>query len=105
MRFLIDFFQGSFEKHGVDVYRAHYRQLEELVGKGRYLEWTVEDGWCVVPLVLHLACYRTMSKNSLPILLTTIKGSPCAPFLISQYRKKIFQAATRRQRLWSGLRK
>ena len=45
LRFLVDFFNGSFERHGVDVYRAHYRQLDELVGKGRYLEWTVEDGW------------------------------------------------------------
>ncbi|KAM0804171.1 hypothetical protein BDR22DRAFT_837197, partial [Usnea florida] len=29
----------------MDVYSAHYRQLEDLVGKERCLEWTVEDGW------------------------------------------------------------
>ena len=45
LRFVIDFFNGSFEKHGMDFYKAHYRQLEDLVGKGCYLEWTVEDGW------------------------------------------------------------
>lgn len=48
-RFVIDFFNGSFEKHGVDVYRAHYRQLEDMLGEGKYLAWTVEDGWYVTP--------------------------------------------------------
>lgn len=50
LRLVIDFFDGSFEKHGLDVYRAHYRQLEDLMGEGRYLEWTVEDGWYAVLL-------------------------------------------------------
>lgn len=44
-RLSIDYFNGSFEKHGLDVYRAHYRHLEDLMGEGNYLEWTVEDGW------------------------------------------------------------
>ena len=47
VRFVVDFFNGSFEKHGVDVYRAHYRQLENMLGEGKYLAWTVEDGWYV----------------------------------------------------------
>ncbi len=49
MRFVIDFFNGSFEKHGMDVYRAHYRQLEDMMGERKYLEWTVEDGWYAAP--------------------------------------------------------
>ena len=105
LRFVIDFFNGSFEKYGVDVYKAHYRQLEDLVGKGRYLEWTVEDGWCVVPLDLPSACCRTGSEGSLHMLLTATQGSLCASSWISQYRKKISPAATRRQRSWSILRK
>lgn len=44
-RFVIDFYHGSFEKYGVDVYRAHYRQLEQAMGEREYLQWTVEDGW------------------------------------------------------------
>ena len=47
MRFVIDFFDGSFEKHGVDVYRAYYRELEDMLGEGKFLNWTVEDGWYV----------------------------------------------------------
>ena len=62
LRFVNDFFDGSFEKHGVDVYRAYYRKLEDKVGKGKYLEWTVEDGWYVArdPLssVLIVTCLR-----------------------------------------------
>lgn len=46
-RFVIGFFNGSFEKHGLDVYRAHYRQLEDMMGDGKFLDWTVEDGWYV----------------------------------------------------------
>lgn len=41
---MIDFFDGDFEKHGVDVYRAYYSKLEEMLGEGNYLHWTVEDG-------------------------------------------------------------
>lgn len=44
VRFVIDWFGGSFERHGRDVYERHYRDLEQLSG-GRYLNWTVEDGW------------------------------------------------------------
>ena len=46
-RFVIDFFDGSFEEHGVDIYQAYYRRLEDKMGQGKYLEWTVEDGWYV----------------------------------------------------------
>lgn len=45
LRCLVDFFGGSFEEHGVEVYRAHYRQLEDMLEKGTFLQWTVEDGW------------------------------------------------------------
>lgn len=45
LRFVIEFFNGGFEEHGLDVYRAHYRQLEDMMGEGKDLEWTVEDGW------------------------------------------------------------
>lgn len=45
LRCLVDFFGGNFEEHGVEVYRAHYRQLEDMLGKGTFLQWTVEDGW------------------------------------------------------------
>ncbi|CAF9916309.1 MAG: hypothetical protein ALECFALPRED_010589 [Alectoria fallacina] len=45
LRYVIGYFNGSFEKHGLDVYRAHYRQLEDMMGEGKYLGWTVEDGW------------------------------------------------------------
>lgn len=45
LRCLVDFFGGNFEKHGVEVYRAHYRQLEDMLGKGTFLQWTVEEGW------------------------------------------------------------
>ena len=45
LRFVIDFYRGSFEKDGVDVYRAHYQQLENVMGEQIYLQWTVEDGW------------------------------------------------------------
>ena len=41
---VINFFDGSFEKHGLDDYRAHYRQLEGMLKEGKYLNWTVEDG-------------------------------------------------------------
>ena len=47
VRYVTDFFDGSFEKHGVDVYQAYYRQLEDTLGEGNYLNWTVEDGWYV----------------------------------------------------------
>lgn len=40
---MIDFFNGSFEMQGLDVYRAHYRWLEDMMGGGEYLEYTVED--------------------------------------------------------------
>ena len=80
LRYVVDFFNGSFEKHGMDVYSAHYRQLEDLVGEGRYLEWTVEDGWCVVLRFLSLACFRTLSKRILHMSLTATQGSLCAPF-------------------------
>ena len=80
LRYVVDFFNGSFEKHGIDVYNAHYRQLEDLVGEGRYLEWTVEDGWCVVLRSLSLACCRTLSKRFLYMSLTAAQGSLCAPF-------------------------
>ena len=49
LRFMIDFFNGSFEKHRVNVYRAHYCQLEDMMGERKYLEWTVEDGWYAAP--------------------------------------------------------
>ena len=70
VQFVVDFFNGSFEKHGVDVYKAHYQQLEDLVGKGRYLEWTVEDGWCVVPLGPPLECCPTVLESPFYMLLT-----------------------------------
>ena len=49
LRFVVDFFNGNFEKYGVDVYEAHYRQLENIMGEKKCLQWTVEDGWYVVP--------------------------------------------------------
>ena len=48
LRYLYDFFDGSFEKNGKAVYEEHFRKLEKLLGgpkSGRYLSWTVEDGW------------------------------------------------------------
>jgi len=48
LRLFDDYFSGSFEKHGKQVYKEHYRELEELLGgpsSRRYLSWTVEDGW------------------------------------------------------------
>ena len=47
IRFVVNFFDGSFEKHGVDVYWAYYRELEDMLGEGKFLKWTVEDGWYV----------------------------------------------------------
>lgn len=47
LRLQVQFFNGSFEKYGVNVYLAHYRQLEEMMGEGKYLKWAVEDGWYV----------------------------------------------------------
>ena len=51
LRYLYDFFDGSFEKNGKAVYEDHFRKLEELLDgpkSGRYLSWTVEDGWYVL---------------------------------------------------------
>lgn len=45
LRCLNDFYGGKFEDHGIEIYRAHYRQLEDMLGKGTYLQWTVEEGW------------------------------------------------------------
>ena len=57
LRFVTDFFNGSFEKHGLHVYRAHYRQLEDMMGDGKYLDWTVEDGWYVLAFYLSRLCH------------------------------------------------
>ena len=54
LRYLYDFFDGSFEKNAKAVYEEHFRKLEELLGgpkSGRYLSWTVEDGWYVLSFV------------------------------------------------------
>ena len=48
LRLFDGYSSGSFEKHGKQVYKEHYRELEELLGgpsSRRYLSWTVEDGW------------------------------------------------------------
>lgn len=48
MRMISDYFKGSFERHGKEVYVEHYRKLEDILGgssRGRYLSWTVEAGW------------------------------------------------------------
>ena len=48
MHIVTDYFRGSFEKHGKEVYMEHYRKLEEVLesrGSGRYLSWKVEDCW------------------------------------------------------------
>lgn len=71
---MIDFFNGSFEKHGVDVYRAHYRQLEDMLGEGKYLAWNVEDGWYVTPpsyLNTLSLCFRKPQPG-----LIVAKGTP-----------------------------
>lgn len=51
LRFVIDYFRGSFEKHGLDVYRAHYGHLKDVLGEREYLEWAVEDGWYSDPFI------------------------------------------------------
>ena len=74
VRFVVDFFNGSFETHGVDVYRSHYRQLEDKLGEGKYLSWTVEDGWYVTPpsyLNTLSLCFRKPQPG-----LIVVKGPP-----------------------------
>lgn len=60
MRYINDMFNGNFEKNGRMVYHAHYRQLEETLGEGNYLSWTVEDGWYVnIMLEIKIASGNT----------------------------------------------
>lgn len=63
IRFVIDFYRGSFEKYGVDVYRAHYRQLENAMGERNYLQWTVEGGWYVAHCPVFNALYFCVFEN------------------------------------------
>ena len=93
MRLAIEFFHGSFEQHGIDVYRAHYRQLEEVLGERKYLQWTVEDGWYVA---------RFFSMFNLRPMLTAVIGNPCAPSLKNRYRTRLSPAVMHRWRLRSG---
>ena len=103
LRFVIDFFDGSFEKHGVDVYRAYYRKLEDKVGQGKYLEWSVEDGWyvfCSVPSsALIIACLGTL------IGADCRKGALYAPSLTNRSRTRLSRVAMQRLRLRSALRR
>ena len=100
-RFVIDSFDGSFEKHGVDVYRTYYRQLEDTLGEGKYLNWTVEDGW----FVARYHIYSLQPGLLRPIQANCRKGNLCAPFWINRYRTSLFRAAMHHQRLRSALRR
>ena len=77
VRYLADFFDGSFEKHGVDVYQAHYRQLEDALGEGNYLNWTVEDGWYVAYHAFSLRPCLLASQSRLIVA----KGTPVRLFV------------------------
>ena len=105
LRFVIDYFHGSFEKHGLDVYRAHYRQLEDVLGGRNHLEWTVEDGWYIIlPLSLLSKFYGCVSeKPSLTLIM--VKGNPCAPSLANRYQTSLFQAVMHPQHSCSGLQR
>lgn len=98
IRYVVDWFDGSFEKNGTTVYREHYRSLEELLGgesSGRYLSWTVEDGWN--PLCEYLEkpipAVPFPSGNAPPAFLNKIKERRDAQIKIVK-RNAMFLLAT-----------
>ena len=62
LRYVIDYFHGSFEKHGLYVYHAHYRLLEDVLGERECLEWTVEDGWYSAHLTTFKASWSRVRE-------------------------------------------
>lgn len=48
-----DYFGWEFDQSAIQGYEEHFERLANMVEPGSYLEWTVEDGWYVLPVHNH----------------------------------------------------